>query len=101
LNIASCTAHFISPRLGVYSALKKALDVYSQILTKEAKGKIDVISVRPFGVATNMMQMKKSDFIIKPVECVMGSLVDLVAGHPTTFSHFKHKLQAISYRNMS
>lgn len=35
LNISSCCGVFLSPRVGVYSMTKKALDVYSRILQAE------------------------------------------------------------------
>lgn len=94
LNISSCTGVYISSLLGVYSSCKKTLDIYSRILAQENNDKIDVLSVRPFGVATKMMQMKKGPFMITPRQCAISSLTDLVGGETTTFSHLKHKLSS-------
>ena len=91
LNFSSCTGRFISPRMGIYSSIKKTVDVVSRILKLENDDKIDVISIRPFGVTTKMMKMKKGPLMITPRECALSSLADLLAGHEATFSHFKHK----------
>lgn len=66
LNIASCTGVYLSPRVGVYSSTKRTLDVYSRIMNLENDDKIDILSVRPFGVSTKMMKMKKGPFMITP-----------------------------------
>lgn len=80
INISSVTGVYLSGFLGVYSSSKKALDVYSQILSLENKDKVDVLSLRPLGVATKMMKMKKGPFMITPRECVRASLNDLLLG---------------------
>lgn len=92
INMSSCTGCYLSSRLGVYCSAKKSVDVYSRILSIDNSNKIDVISVRPFGVATRMMQMKKGNFIVNPRECVSGVLADMAGGESTTWSHWSHKL---------
>ncbi len=97
MNVSSCTGRYLSPRVGVYSSAKKSIDIYSRILRLENNDKIDVISVRPFGVTTKMMKMKKGPLMITPRECALTSLADMLAGHDITFSHFKHKVSSLMF----
>jgi short-subunit dehydrogenase len=87
INMASCTGVYLSHRIGVYSSGKKTVDIYSRILAIENKDKIDVLSARPFGVATRMMKMKKGPFMVTPRQCVVSIIADLLGGQTTTFSH--------------
>lgn len=66
LNLSSCTGVFISQGNGTYTASKMMQDIYSRTLSIENRDKIDIISVRPFGVRTPMMGMKKGKFMISP-----------------------------------
>jgi short-subunit dehydrogenase len=97
MNISSCTGVYLSSNVGVYSSTKKSLDIYTRILQKENEDKIDVISVRPFGVTTKMMKMKKGPFMITPIECAKSSLSDMLAGEKTSFSGLKHKLSSVKF----
>jgi short-subunit dehydrogenase len=92
LNISSCTGYYISSRLGIYSSAKLALDVYSRILSQENQDKIDISSIRAFGVTTNMMKFKKGPFMVDPRSFARQSLADVYGGQITTFGHFKHKV---------
>lgn len=66
----------------------------------ENRDKIDILSVRPFGVRTPMMGMKKGPFMITPQDCVISSLADL--GHfDTTWTGFRHKMQAAFFSRFS
>jgi 17beta-estradiol 17-dehydrogenase / very-long-chain 3-oxoacyl-CoA reductase len=101
LNVASCTGVYLSPRVGVYSSTKRSIDVYSRILDLENNDKIDVLSVRPFGVTTYMMKMKKGPFMITPRVCAFSSLADLLAGKKTTFTGFKHKISEVAFKHLT
>jgi short-subunit dehydrogenase len=101
INIASCTGVFLSPRVGVYSSTKRTLDIYSRIMEVENRDKIDVISVRPFGVSTKMMKFKKGPFMITPRQCAFSALADMLAGETFTFTHFKHKLNSVPFKHLS
>ncbi len=59
---------------------KKIFDIYTQYLQKQHHDKIDIISVRPFGVITPMMKMKKGEFMITPNDCVKSTIADCLAG---------------------
>lgn len=80
VNMTSITALYFFPRLGVYSSVKKCLDITSRIVASENSDKIDVISVRPFGVSTRMSLMMKGAFVLTPRQCVLGVLSDLLGG---------------------
>jgi len=54
------------------------VNYYSRSLAIENKEKVDFITVRPFGVRTPMMNMKRGPFMISPKECVLSSLGDLL-----------------------
>lgn len=101
INIASCTGVYLSPRVGVYSSTKRSVDVYSRILDLENQDKIDIMSVRPFGVTTAMMQMKKGPYMITPRQCATSSIADLLAGQKQSFSGFKHKLSSVAFQHLS
>ena len=78
--MSSCTGLYISSHVGVYSMTKKMLDIYTQFLIQEHGNNIDIISVRPFGVITNMMKMRKNWFMITPKSCVESAIADCLAG---------------------
>ncbi len=69
-------------------------------MTVENKDKIDVLTIRPFGVKTPMMSMKKSKFMITPKDCVLSSLADLGKSE-TTWTGFLHKVQASYFVDVS
>lgn len=101
INIASCSGVYLSPRVGVYSSVKRTLNNYSRILDLENNDKIDVLSVCPFGVTTAMMQMKKGPYMITPRQCAKSSIADLLAGEKLSFSGFKHKLSSVAFQKLS
>ena len=59
INLASATGIYLSPGIGAYAAVKAASDMYTVTMAMENKGKVDIISVRPFGVSTSMLNMMK------------------------------------------
>ena len=93
MNISSCSGVFICHGGGTYSPSKVMLDIYSRTMSIENRDKVDVISVRPFGVKTPMMDMKKGVYMITPQDCVVSSLADLGVAD-VTWTGFKHKVQA-------
>lgn len=101
VNIASCTGVYLSPRVGVYSSTKRSVDIYSRILDLENKDKIDILSVRPFGVTTAMMQMKKGPYMLTPRQCAISSIADLLAGEKQTFSGLKHKMSSVAFQHLT
>jgi hypothetical protein len=70
-------------------------------LELENRDKIDVVSVRPFGVCTQMMKMKKGPYMITPRQCAFSALADTLAGNKTTFTHLKHKLSSVAFQHLS
>lgn len=77
---------------GLYSASKKIIDIYSRTMAIENRDKIDILSVRPFGVRTPMMSNSKGKFMITAKDCVVSSLADL-GKTDTTWTGFMHKVQ--------
>lgn len=59
INMTSATGYYLSHFIGAYSSVKHGYDLYSRTLSIENRDKIDVLSVRPFGVSTGMMKMRK------------------------------------------
>ena len=74
LNLSSCTGYYLTARLGVYSSAKLIYDVYSRVLSMENEDKIDIMSLRPFGVTTKMMKMKRGPFMVSPRSFAQQSL---------------------------
>lgn len=99
--MSSCTGVFLSPYLGVYSSAKHSLDRYSRTLGLENSDRVDVLSVRPFGVATKMMDMKKGAYMISPRQCVVSTLADLLAGASVTFTHLDHCLSGTVFATLT
>ena len=66
INMASASGVHFCPYIGVYSSTKHLSDVYSRTLAAENSKKIDILSVRPFGVRTPLMKMMQGEFIITP-----------------------------------
>jgi short-subunit dehydrogenase len=77
INLSSCTGIYTGPYYGVYSSSKHFIDIYSRALSQEQRDKIDIISIRPFGVTTTMYRMKKNYYAITPADCAFSSLADL------------------------
>jgi 17beta-estradiol 17-dehydrogenase / very-long-chain 3-oxoacyl-CoA reductase len=100
LNLSSGLGYFISHGNGTYTSSKIMQDIYSRTLSQENKDKIDIISVRPFGVRTSMMSMMKGKFMISPRTCVLSSLADLGTAD-YTWSGFMHKVQASFFETMT
>lgn len=91
INMASCCGVYLSQGNATYTPSKVMLDIYSRTLTVENRDKLDIISIRPFGVSTPMLRMLKSKFIITPKDCVLSSLADL-GNADTSWSGFMHKV---------
>lgn len=91
INLSSCGGVFICQGTASYSPSKVMMDIYSRTLSIENRDKIDIISVRPFGVSTPMLSMKKSKYIITPKDCAFSSLAD-VGSADESWSGFLHKV---------
>lgn len=99
INMSSATAVYFSHRVGVYSSIKNLVDIYSRTLSLENRDKIDIISVRPFGVKTAMLKMKKDPRIITPKQCAVAALTDL-GNSETSFSGVQHKIMAAFFERL-
>lgn len=89
LNISSVTAHLHYPFGATYAATKAFNRSFSLSLSGEcASSNIDVISVEPGWVATNMTQMSKGLLVCDPEECASGALQQL--GYLSAIPHWKH-----------
>lgn len=91
INIASGTGIHLSHNVGVYGTIKCFFDLYSRTLSLQNNDKIDILSLRPFGVTTNMMRMKKMQRMITPKQCAIASLTEL-GKTDATFGGFPHKI---------
>lgn len=60
-------AVFPSPFVGIYPATKAYIDVMSRVITEEIRDyNVDVLTYRPFGVSTPMMEQKHGPLMITP-----------------------------------
>lgn len=77
INLASISAKFSAPFLGIYSASKSFNDVFAKSLAIEFEGRIDVMSLKPNYVSTKMTNKKKvGGLVITPKECADACLRD-------------------------
>ena len=93
INISSVACLTPIPNFAVYSATKAFNDFLSRALQVEFSGKIDFLSVRPFGVSTNLAKMKTSFTIISPRNCAESTLNQLVYEN-VIFGYYSHDIQA-------
>ena len=78
------------PYISVYSATKAYNDFLSQALEMEYNGKIDVLSVRPMYVESNLSKMKKSCTVASKNECAQASLKYLGLDYETN-GYYMHR----------
>jgi short-subunit dehydrogenase len=91
INVSSIAGTIPFPGNTTYAATKVFIDYFSRALAFEVRAKVDVLSLRPAFVATNMTKMKAKGFCITPLECVNASFRDL--GHTyATFGAVKHDI---------
>lgn len=98
--MTSSTGHYISHKVGTYSSIKHAGDIYSCTVATENKDKIDVLTVRPFGVTTGIVRMRKEERFITPKQCVSAILKDL-GRVDTTFSALPHKILGAFFESIN
>jgi 17beta-estradiol 17-dehydrogenase / very-long-chain 3-oxoacyl-CoA reductase len=60
VNLSSVAGEYPLPFISVYSATKAYNDFFSQSIEMEYSQKIDILSVKPLYVESNMSKMKKS-----------------------------------------
>jgi len=91
INIASAIGQFPSPYVGVYSATKQFVRLFTYGLHRENSDKVDVLCVKPLGVLTGMMQFRKEvPMMVLPEKVVRQSLYELGAVR-STFGAIEHK----------
>jgi len=97
INVASMAGYFVSPYYNVYGGSKAFNDFFSRALAEEYP-QLDIISLRPSEVSTQMTFRRPTDFFtISADECVEGCLKD-VGNERVTFGSWRHNLQAILYK---
>lgn len=79
----------------MYGATKIFNNYFSEALTEEYKGEIDVMSLRPGWVNTPMTKGFKKHLEITPEECANAALNQL-GRVMTTSGHWKHRLSSFT-----
>lgn len=74
INLSSVAGEYPLPYISVYSATKAFNDFFSQAIEMEYSQKIDVLSVKPLYVESNMSKLKKSCTVASRNECAQASL---------------------------
>ena len=74
INLSSVAGEYPLPYLAVYSATKAYNDFLSQSLDMEYAHKVDVLSVRPMLVETNLSGAKQSCTVASTSQCAQASL---------------------------
>lgn len=91
VNLSSVTALMPIPFNATYAATKSFNRLLSTSLSGELfDSQIDVLSVEPGFVASNMTQMKKGPLVCDPTECAKGALRQM--GMMEALPHWKHLL---------
>jgi len=92
INIGSTSGKRPMPYFSVYSGTKAFNDFFSKALSVEYRKNIDILSVRPLFVSTQMTYRKKVEMdTISPNMCARGSLDDLGYTRETC-GHWIHSL---------
>jgi short-subunit dehydrogenase len=74
INLSSVAGTYPLPYISVYSATKALNDFFSQALEMEYSYKIDILSVKPLYVESNLSKMTKSCTVASRNECASASL---------------------------
>ena len=69
INISSFSAEHPIPYVSNYSATKVYNDFFSRAIEMEYQHKIDILSVRPLLIETNMSKQKKSCTVVSKNDC--------------------------------
>ena len=96
INLSSVAAIKPIANFALYSATKIFNHYLSRGLEAEMRSKIDFLSVKPFGVESNLSKMKRSFMIISADACSEGSLNCLGQDSETT-GHWNHDIQSYLY----
>ena len=93
VNISSFSAEHPIPYVSTYSATKVYNDFFSRAIQMEYEHKIDILSVRPLYIETNMSKQARSCTVASKNECAKSSLGYLGIDYETNGT-FMHKLMA-------
>ena len=94
INLSSASANFPMKALSVYTSTKVFNDFLSRSLYEDFKGNIDILSLKPYFVESNLTKMKSNKdgfFIISSEECAEGTLNQL-GYEKEAYGHWKHEL---------
>jgi len=92
VNVSSINGTRAFPYVCMYSSSKAYNDMFSRCLNVEFKNRIDILSLRP-GYVTSQMTYRKEVGLdtISPEDCAEGCLRDL-GRKSYTFGHYKHEV---------
>ncbi|KAM3133944.1 hypothetical protein pb186bvf_013910 [Paramecium bursaria] len=95
INLSSMQGKFPIPFTQIYSGTRAFVDLFSRSLDQEYIN-IDVLSLRPFYVQTQMVKHQSDLSTITPTQCAQGGLlrVGLVR---ESFGHWRHRLIGFIY----
>ena len=91
INVSSVAGENPIPFISTYSATKAYNDFLSQSLTMEYAHKIDVLSLRPIYVESNLSKMEKSCTVASAQECAQSALKYLGVDYETN-GYYVHRL---------
>lgn len=99
LSVSSISGLAPTPLFSVYAGTKAFNDSFSRSLEQEYRSRgIIFQSVRPFGVATKMLKVRKSGFFIPDPDSYVESALSTVGVQPCTHGCLSHALQGLAYR---
>jgi len=93
INLSSTTSTFPVPMLATYCSTKAFVDSLSRATEREARGKIDIMAVRPCEVSTDMIKNPPiKGFVISPT-ALAQSVLGKLGRFTETNGHWRHELK--------
>ena len=99
INLSSVAAVLPSYIIPVYSATKAYVDTLSRMIDEDVREKIDVISVRPDAVSTQMLRLPKVGGYIMSSEAVANAVLGKIGRISYAHGHWRHEVRAWLGRN--
>ena len=99
INLSSLTGKRPVPIRGAYGATKAYNDILARSLSMELESKIDVVSLKPNYVSTDLTKMKVGGTVVSAKVEVEATLRD-VGYQKETAGHWKHDVLEFIYTNI-
>jgi 17beta-estradiol 17-dehydrogenase / very-long-chain 3-oxoacyl-CoA reductase len=93
INLSSIAGEYPIPFISTYSATKAYNDFFSQSTQMEYSHKIDILSLKPLVVESNLSKQKKSLTVASRNECAQAAMKYLGIDYETN-GYYMHRLMS-------